>query len=84
MLQFKYEFHTKIVEPYMLGVDKEEHEVLLAYRITGGSESGEFPDWELFRLDKMQEITSIAETFTEVRAGYRRGDSRMVEIYCEL
>ncbi len=83
-LQFKYEFDTKIVEPHTLGMDKEEDEVLLAYQIAGGSQNGELPGWELFELDKIQDIKIIAETFSTVRPGFRRGDSRMIEIYCEL
>lgn len=84
LLEFYYDGFYRKVEPHTLGVSKKENDLLSAYQIEGGSKDGKVPDWKQFNLEKIERLNTLDEIFEEPRSGYKKGDSRMVKIYCEL
>lgn len=72
------------MEPHTFGVSSKGNENLSAFQIDGTSESIVVPDWGLFTIDKIVDLKILNESFVGTRPKYTKGDSRMVEIYCEL
>ena len=84
LIEFYYDGFHRIVEPHTLGVNTRGNEVLSAYQIRRGSRRNNVPDWELFKIEKIESFQVLDENFSKTRPEYTTGDSRMVEIYCEL
>lgn len=84
LLEFIYDGYFRRVEPHTLGVSKRGNDLLSAYQVSGESKEGKVPDWKQFNLEKIQDLIVLNETFVNPRDGYTKGDSRMIEIYCEL
>lgn len=84
LLQFRYEDHTRVVEPHLLGRDTAEHDALSTYLVRGYTESAHKPYWRLYLLSKIKHLVMLDETFPEPRKGYNPKDKRMVKIYCRL
>ena len=84
LIEFTYDGCYRLVEPHTLGEGKTGKENLSAYQTEGTSLHGNVPDWKLFTLSKIIEMNVLDESFNGPRPGYVRGDSRMVEIYCEI
>ncbi len=84
LLRFGYDGHLRTVEPHAYGTDRKNRNLLRAYQVAGGSESGEFIGWKLFREDEMVAITETSDTFTGPRPDYKRGDRAIQRIIEEL
>ena len=84
LLEFTYENHRRVVEPHTYGYDKKNHESLSAYQVAGTSSSGAVPLWRMFHLSEIRDLTLSQQKFSNVRHGYKKGDSRMQTIYCEI
>ena len=84
LIEFIYDGCYRVVEPHTLGVSKKGKDNLSAYQTDGISIHGEVPDWKQFTLSKIKGLNVLDETFDSPRPGYVSGDSRMVEIYCEV
>jgi len=54
------------------------------WQTRGGSASNQQAGWKLLRLDEVQSALISEELSQAPRAGYKRGDSRMQRIFCEL
>lgn len=72
------------MEPHAYGVAKAGNEILRCYQVGGASESGNAVDWKLMRVDEISALTILDRTFRGPRAGYKRGDKAMVQVYCQL
>jgi len=85
VLKFIYEGFERIVEPHTYGVHKDTgNEVLSAYQIGGYSSSGKIPYWRLYVVSKISDLQITNDTFSQPRPGYKKGDSRMSKIFCEI
>ncbi len=84
LLEFYYDGHHRIVEPFTLGVSHKNNDVLSVYQVRGGSESGSSNPWRLFNLEEIENIRISDEFFAGSREGYRKGDPRMSVIHCEI
>ena len=84
LISFDYDGYRRVVEPHTLGIDLKGHKALCAYQVSGGSSSGESRGWKLFHVDEMRGVTTLPETFSSARSGYRRGDTRFTTIYAQL
>jgi predicted DNA-binding transcriptional regulator YafY len=83
LLQFRYEPGDRIVEPYAYGVGDGGRQLLRGYQLAGRSHSRE-EGWKLFRVEEMQDIVMLEDTFDAPRLGYMRNDPSMTKIYAEL
>lgn len=84
LLEFYYSGYHRVAEPFTFGINTKDNEVLSAFQVEGGSESGNRPMWRLFDLEKIENLQISNESFDGNRNGYRKGDTRMVRIYCEM
>ena len=84
LLAFTYDGYSRTVEPHTAGTDKNGHEALRAYQVSGGSESGEYAGWKLFHIDEMRNISILHNEFDGPRPKYKRNDSGFSYIRCQL
>jgi predicted DNA-binding transcriptional regulator YafY len=85
LVQFYYEGHQRIVQPHAYGIHKDtKNDVLRAYQIGGYSSSGNIPGWRLYKVSKISNIKITDKTFENPAPGYRKNDSAMSYIYCQI
>lgn len=84
LLSFTYDGFDRIVEPHACGNDKKGNDVLRAFQVGGGSESGDATGWKLFVVSNIRNLKIQKQTFSSPRQGYRPGDKVMQRIYCQL
>lgn len=84
LIEFYYKNLHRIVEPFTVGVNTRHNDVLSAYQVRGESEKDDIPCWRLFKIDDISSLRILDERFNGNRFDYRKGDSRMIRIYCEI
>jgi len=84
LLEFTFHDHHRVVEPHTHGIDRKGHESLSAYQVSGTSGSVGVPDWRLFHTSDISFLVLSQQRFSNRRSGYKKGDSRMSKIFCEL
>jgi len=67
-LSFTYNGYHRLVLPYALGIDTKGHSVLKAYQIGGVSQSGALPGWRSFKIDRLEQLTLLEQTFDQIAA----------------
>lgn len=83
---FNYDGRRRVVEPHAYGDSRRGRGLLRGYE-TDASETDPAtrpPGWALFSVSKMGDVELSDRTFAEPRAGYRRGDRKMLRIHAEL
>lgn len=83
LVEFYYDGGSRIVEPHSYGMTTKGNEGLKTFQVSSYSSSGEI-GWKLFDMGKARSIKVLDESFNKPRAGYKRGDRGMSQIYCEL
>lgn len=83
-IEFYYDGGLRVVEPHCLGVTTAGNPALRGYQVSGYSVSGKVPDWHLFVLSKISNLSILNDSFYSPRPGYRRGDRGMDSIVAEL
>ena len=85
VIEFSYNGHKRVVEPHCYGMHKNtNNEVLCAYQISGYSSSGKGHPWRLYTISGMSKIVISGEKFNKPRNGYKKNDSRMLRIFCQI
>ena len=83
LLEFYYDGGSRIVEPHCYGMTTKGNEGLRAFQVSGYSSSGEM-GWKMFDMSKARSIKVLDDSFSNSRAGYRRGDKGMSRIFEEI
>ena len=78
-IQFVYNGKVRVAEPQCYGIGTKGTELLRVYQITGGSQ----PE-PLFDVSKIEDLKLLNEFFKKPGPNYKKGDSAMKEIFCEL
>ena len=78
-LRFIYNGKARLVEPQCYGIGRRGTELLRAYQLQGGSQ----PE-PLFDVSKVQALSMLDETFAKPGPNYKRNDSAMTTIFCQL
>lgn len=78
-LRFTYHGRMRIVEPQCYGVGTRGTELLRAHQVRGGAA----PE-ALFDVAQIRGLELLDERFAAPGPHYRRGDSAMRVIYCQL
>jgi hypothetical protein len=78
-VRFQYHDKERIGEPQCCGLSKAGNEVVRVHLNKGGSR----PE-QLFEIAQIKSLELLDENFTRPGPNYKRDDSAMVEIYCQL
>ena len=85
VLTFTYKGLPRVVEPHAHGTSTAGNELMRAYQTEGETTQ---PDgelgWRPFRIDRIEGLQTLPETFEGTRPRYRRGDRGMNVVHCEL
>jgi len=85
-LEFSYNGHMRLVEPYCHGVSTAGKESLRAIQV-GGSRSNAEPELasgKLWSVAKMSRLRVLTEHFVPNDHNYNPNDSAMAEIHCRV
>jgi hypothetical protein len=78
-LQFVYNNKLRIAEPQCYGIGMRGTELLRIHQIQGGGERE-----PLFDVSKITDLVVLNESFKSPGPNYKRGDSAMKQIFCQL
>ena len=78
-LRFTYNGKTRLAEPQCYGIGTRGTELLRVHQIQGGSQRE-----PLFAVSKMEDLAVLDEFFAKPGPNYKKNDSAMREIYCQL
>lgn len=80
VVQFTYDGHHRVVEPFLLGVTTAGKPALRGFQTEGTSKTGTVPAWHLFSLSKICAIEVTPICFEGVRPFYNPADKGMSRI----
>ena len=70
VVQFTYDGHRRVVEPFLLGVTTAGKPALRGYQTEGGSRSGRpVPFWTLYRASDIQALVDTGIRFDDAPVG---------------
>jgi hypothetical protein len=78
-LRFTYNGKTRIAEPQCYGVGAKGTELVRVHQIQGGTQ----PE-PLFAVSKIKDLLALDEVFTKPGPNYKKNDSAMKTIFCQL
>lgn len=78
-LRFSYNGRIRLVEPQCYGTGSKGTELLRVHQLHGGSERE-----PLFDVSKMKDLVLLDEVFTRPGPHYKKNDSAMKTIFCQL
>lgn len=84
LLKVQYGGESRIVQPHIYGEDHHGHELLSAYQVSGGSQSGESVGWKLFDLAKVEGLEILSGRFSKPQSEYNPGDATFMRVYSRL
>jgi hypothetical protein len=78
-LRFSYNGRTRLAEPQCYGTGSKGTELLRVHQLHGGAERE-----PLFDVSKMEDLVLLDEAFTRPGPHYKKNDSAMKTIFCQL
>ncbi len=84
ILSFTYKDNYRVVEPHAYGMGSDGDGLLRAYQVGGYTSSGKLPEWRLFEVNKIYNLSPTGEKFNGARPNYHRNDQVMDHIYAQL
>jgi hypothetical protein len=78
-LRFTYNGKQRLAEPQCYGKGTRGTELLRVHQIAGGSQ----PE-PLFDVSKIRNLVALDEHFTKPGPNYKKNDSAMLTIFCQL
>ncbi len=79
-IAFVYHARERIAEPQCYGISERDNELLRVHLIKGSSGQRE----PLFNVAGMEGLRVLEETFTRPGPNYKKNDSAMKYIFCQL
>jgi hypothetical protein len=83
-LELRYDGFSRVVEVHAVGTTKDNNWIMRVWQVRGGSKSNERVGWKIMRLDEAISAHVTNENSDAPRGGYKRGDSAMQFIRCEI
>lgn len=80
LVQLTYKGDRREVEPHALGYDSNGNLTLCAWQTSGRSGTG----WRDFHLALASHVEVLPQVFEDERPGYRRDDSTLDRIICQI
>ena len=84
ILGFTYKGNHRVVEPHAYGKGSDGNDLLRAYQTGGYSSSDGLPEWRLFEVNEICNLSHTGEKFNGARPDYHRNDQAMDHIYTQL
>src|SRR5262245_38720838 len=84
VLEFDYEGHHRIVNPYCHGFTRSGTETLRAVQVEGSSSSGRFGFGKLWTVAKIQGLRILERNFVPDDPDYNPNDMAMIEVHCRV
>ena len=78
-LRFTYNRTPRLAEPQCYGMGARGTELLRVHQIKGGAQRE-----PLFDVSKISDLVALDEHFTRPGPHYKKNDSAMVTIFCQL
>jgi hypothetical protein len=78
-LRFTYNGKRRLCEPQCYGLGTKGTELLRVHQLEGGSQRE-----PLFDVSKMLDLVVLDEQFTRPGPNYKKNDSAMVTVFCQL
>lgn len=78
-LRFTHNGKTRIAEPQCYGMGVKGTELLRVHQIQGGTQRE-----PLFDVAKIEDLVALPEVFTKPGPNYKKNDSAMQTIFCQL
>ena len=63
LIRLDYDPGQRIIEPHAYGSSNDGNELLRDFQVEGASASGEHHHWKLLRVDRINSMTVLDETF---------------------
>ena len=83
-LELHYDGYIRVVEVHAVGVSKDGNDIMRVWQVSGGSSGNESVGWKLLRVREASAMQILDEKSDAPRDRYRRGDSAMAKIFCEV
>lgn len=74
-----YKGTQRIIDPYLLGINKKGNEALRAFQVAGYSSSGDLPAWRLYLVRDIDYVELLEDHF-QPRPDYNPNDSAMTRV----
>lgn len=85
LVNFLYEGLERVVMPAAHGSHASTGNLSLrGYQTDGRSSSGNLPGWKMFTVSKISNFRILDDKFAENPPEYKRGDSDISPLHCEL
>jgi hypothetical protein len=84
LLEFQYQGHVRVVQPYCFGVSMRDNDVVRAVQVRGTSASNQLGIGKLWNVAEIREPRLLEETFTPDDPNYNPNDTAMKRIYCRI
>jgi hypothetical protein len=78
-LRFTYNGRTRVAEPQCYGLGFKGTELLRVHQLQGGAQRE-----PLFNVSKIRDLVVLDEVFAEAGPNYKKNDSAMKTIFCQL
>ncbi len=82
MLEFDYDGHRRVVQPYCHGFTRKGAETLRAVQVSSDGRSGGSGFGKLWTVAKMQNLRVAGATFEADDPDYNPNDTALLEIHC--
>jgi len=85
VIQFTYENQIRIVEPFVIGNHRDTNNLVMrSYRAGGYSKSEREPNWRLFDVSLISNLSITDTNAADFREYYNPQDKHMSRIICNV
>lgn len=84
VLEARYDEYSRSLEIHAVGYNKNNEAIMRVWQVSGGSSSNERIGWKLMFLKDIRAATVTDEESLAPRTGFKRGDSAMMRILCQV
>ena len=84
LITFEYDGHSRTIEPHVVYPDAGGEWHVEGWQTAGYSSRPTTTPWRRYKIDTIQSLAVLSETFTETRPPYVRESERYGDACCKL